>query len=162
MHRPQTYTAKRGPSVHTRRSAFLEQQRFLDNAALAERRGAYQKAGVSVSLYDQYKSLPALRQAQDFSQYDLKSHRSCLSTLDQAFKGVFRRVRAGKRAGFPRFKGRDRGIRSFSTSQPRLKSQGKWNSLSVKGIGRFRFKGAIEGTVLKARVVKTPMRVGVQ
>lgn len=44
MHRTQTYPAKLSPSVHTRLSAFLEQQRLLYNAALEERSGAYQAA----------------------------------------------------------------------------------------------------------------------
>ena len=42
------------------------------NAALEERIGAYRKAGGSLSLYDQNKSLTELRKDQGFSQYDLK------------------------------------------------------------------------------------------
>ena len=80
----------------------------------------------------------------------------------RAFKGFFRRVQAGQKPGFPRFKRKARGMRSFSTSQPRLKSHGKWHALSIKGIGRLRFKGEVQGTVLKARIVKTPIRVTVQ
>ena len=162
MHRTLTSTAKLSPSVHTRLSAFLEQPRLVSNAALEERIGAYRQAGVSVSLYAQNKSLTELRKDQAFSQYDLKSQRSCLFTLDRAFKGFFRRVKAGQQPGFPRFKSKDRGMRSFSTTQPRLKPQGKWHTLSLKGIGRLRFKGQIAGTMLKARVVKTPIRVVVQ
>ncbi len=59
-HRTHTYTAKLSPAVHNRLTTFLEQQRLLYNAALEERIGAYRKAGVSVSLYDQNKSLTAL------------------------------------------------------------------------------------------------------
>ncbi len=161
-YRTHTYTAKLRPAVHDRLSTFLEQQRLRYNAALEERIGAYRKAGVSVSLYDQHKSLTVLREDRAFSPYDLKCQRSCLFTLDRAFTSFFQRVKAGQKPGFPRFKSRDRGIRSFSTSEPRLKTQGKWNSLSVKGIGRFRFKGQIPGAVVKARVVKTPIRVVVQ
>ena len=162
MHRTSTYTAKLSSVVHDRLSTFLEQQRQLSNAALEERLGAYQQAGVSIGLYAQCKSLTALRADQDFSPYDLKCQRSCLFTLDRAFKSFFRRVQAGQQPGFPRFKSTDRGVRSFSTSQPRIKSHGKWHALAIKGMGRFRFKGSIEGSVLKARVVKTPMRVVVQ
>ncbi len=108
-----------------------------------------------------------LREDVAFSPYDLKCQRSCLFTLDRAFKSFFRRVKTGQKPGFPRFKRKDRGIRSFSMSQPRLKTHGKWQSLSIKGIGRLRFKGRIEGTVVKARVVKarvvkTPLRGVVQ
>ena len=162
MHRTYTYTAKLRASTHQRLAVFLEQQRVLYNAALEERIGAYKKAGQSVSLYDQNKGLTELRDDREFRQYDLKCQRSCFFTLDRAFKAFFRRVKAGQQPGFPRFKSRGRGIRSFCTSQPRLKSHGKWNSLSIKGISRLRFKGEINGKVLKARVVKTAIRVGVQ
>lgn len=162
MHRTHTYTAKLGSSVHARLTAFFEQQRLLFNAALEERIGAYRKAGQSISLYEQIKSLTVLREDQEFSQYDVRCQRSALFTLDRAFKSFFRRVKAGQKPGFPRFKSRDRGIRSFSISQPRLKTHGQWHSLSLKGIGRLRFKGEIEGKVLKARVVRTPIRIVVQ
>ena len=161
-YRTHPYTAKLSPTVHERLSAFLEQQRLLYNAALEERIGAYKKAGIALGLYDQHKSLTALREDVAFSPYDLKCQRSCRFTLDRAFKSFFRRVKTGQKPGFPRFKRKDRGIRSFSTSQPRLKTHGKWQSLSIKGIGRLRFKGRIEGTGVKARVVKTPLRVVVQ
>lgn len=98
-----------------------------------------------------------MRDAAEFSPYALKCQRSALCTLDRAFKRFFRRVQAGQKLGFPRFKSKDRGVRSFSTSQPRLKSHGRWQSLSIKGIGRLRFKGEMPGAILKARVVKTPM-----
>ena len=162
MHRTHTYTAKLSTATHTRLSHFLAQQRVLYNAALEERIGAYRKAGVSLGLYNQNASLTALRDDAEFSPYDLKCQRSALFTLDRAFKAFFRRVKAGHKLGFPRFKSKDRGVRSFSTSQPRLKSHGRWHSLSFKGIGRLQFKGAINGAVRKARVVKTPLRVVVQ
>lgn len=162
MHRTQTYTAKVSSSVHARLVAFLEQQRLLYNAALEERIGAYRKAGRALSLYDQHKNLTVLREDHEFSQYDLKCQRSALCTLDRAFKSFFRRVQAGQKPGFPRFKSQARGVRSFSTSRPRLKSHGRWQSLSLKGIGRLRFKGEIKGEVLKARIVHTPIRVVVQ
>ncbi len=161
-YRTHTYTAKRSPAVHDRLGTFLEQQRLLYNAALEERIGAYRKAGISIGLYDQDKSLTTLRADAEFSQYAVLCQRSCLFTLDRAFKSFFRRVKAGQKPGFPRFKSKDRGVRSFSTSQPRLKAHGTWHSLSVKGLGRFRFKGQVDGTVMKARVVKTPIRVVVQ
>lgn len=158
MHRTQTYTAQLRPATHTRLHAFFEQQRFLYNAALEERIGAYRKAGVSLSLSDQHKSLTALRADQEFSHYDLKGQRSCRFPLDRAFKGCCRRLKAGQTPGFPRFKSQARGMRSFSPSQPRLTSPGQWSRLALKGIGRVRFKGQVAGTVLKARVVNTPLR----
>lgn len=112
-----------------------------------------------IGLYDQHKRLTVLQEDPEFRQYDLNCQRSCLFPLDRAFKSFFRRLKAGQKPGFPRFKGKDRGVRSFSTSKPRLDSHGQWPSLSLKGIGRFRFKGDIPGKVLRARVVKTSLRI---
>ena len=148
--------------MHARLTAFLEQQRVLYNAALEARVGASRKAGRSLSLYDQHKRLPVLRADAAFQQYALKGQRSCLFPVDRAFKRFFRRVKAGQNPGFPRFKSQARGVRSFSTSQPRLKSPGNWQHLSVKGMGRLCFKGEINGDVRKARVIKTPLRVVIQ
>ncbi len=163
QHRTRTYTAKLSASTHKRLESFLEQQRHLYNAALEERIGAYIKAGKSIGLYDQQKSLTLLRADQEFNQYDLKCQRSCLFTLDRAFKAFFRRVKTGKKPGFPRFKGKDRGVRSFSTDTPRIRTSdtSKWNTLSIKGIGRFRFKGEIEGAIKKVYIIKTPLRVAI-
>ena len=109
--------------------------------------------------YEQSKSVTALREAAEFSQYAVPCQRSCVVTLDRAFKAFFCRGKARQQPGFPRFKGRARGGRSFATSQPRLTSQGKGKSLSRKGLGRLRFTGQSAGPVLKARLGTTPRRV---
>lgn len=156
--RPVTYPATLSPSVPTRRSAFLEPHRLVSTAALEARMGAYRQAGVSVSLSDQHKRLTALRTDQACSHYALKGQRSGRFPLERAFNGCFRRVKAGPQPGFPRFKSTARGLRSFSTTQPRLKPPGQWPALSLQGMGRVRFKGQIAGPLLKARVVQPPLR----
>ncbi len=108
--------------------------------------------------YEQSKSVTALREAAEFSQYAVPCQRSWVVTLDRAFKAFFCRGKARQQPGFPRFKGRARGGRSFAPAPPRLTSQGKGKSLSRKGLGRLRFTGQIAGPVLRARVVKTPRR----
>ena len=162
MHKTFSYTARVNSSCHVRLGDFLEQQRLLYNAALEERIGAYQKARKSASLYDQLNGLTELRTDSEYSSYNVLCQRSCLHTVDRAFKAFFRRLKAGQKSGFPRFKSKDRGIRSFSTSRPLIKSKGRWHFLTIKGIGKFRFKGEIIGKVIKARIVKTPIRVVIQ
>ena len=49
-------------------------------------------------------------------------------------RALFRRAKAGETPGFPRFKGRSRGIRSFDIPAPVIRD----GSLRVKGVGRFR------------------------
>jgi putative transposase len=80
----------------------------LYNAALQERREAYQKRGVSLNYYDQANQLKAIRQA---GALDLANYSACqdiLRRVEKTFKAFFRRVKAGQKAGYPRFKSRRR------------------------------------------------------
>ena len=86
-----------------------------------------------------------------------------MNRLDKAFHNFFRRVKAGKKPGFPRYKGKERKIRSFDIPNPIIKRVNKRFVLNVKGIGKFRFKAAQEfGKVKNARIVTTPCRIKVQ
>ena len=50
-------------------------------------------------------------------------------------------------------------MRSFETAAFRIHRHGAWQAVTVKGIGRFRFKGAVDGQPKLLRVVRTPRRV---
>lgn len=164
--RTHSFTAKLSRATHARLEAFLEEMRVLRNAALAERIDAYRKAGVSISWQAQFKSLTIIRRDEPgYANCSALAQRSVLKHLDWAFQGFFRRVKAGKTPGFPRFRSKSRGLRSFSVPMPKVYAKCRWNAVSVKGIGRFRFLGdiaAIEGKLTTLRIVKTPRRVLVQ
>lgn len=94
-----------------------EQQRQLYNAALQERRDAWEKRRISVTKVDQFKSLTQIRSFDTtFSAVPVTMSRWTLSRLDDAFKGFFSRVKRGEKPGFPRFKGKS-GWRSFGFSE---------------------------------------------
>src|SRR5262245_57291804 len=81
----------------------------LYNTALEQRITAYQRRRVSVSRYQQEAELKAIREA--FPEYAaIHSHvlQDVLARLDKTYQAFFRRVRAGEKAGFPRYQGRDR------------------------------------------------------
>ena len=124
------------------------------------------KPGKSITFYDQCRGLTEIRQADsEFSRYHAQVQRSVLNKLDKAFKSFFRRVKRGEKPGFPRFRGRNRAVRSFDIPSPVIHRSGKYHVLVVKGIGRFRFRyrPGMEGLPVKsARVVRTPCRVYVQ
>ncbi|WP_372997288.1 RNA-guided endonuclease InsQ/TnpB family protein [Marinobacter sp.] len=124
----------------------------LYNAALQERIDAYRKAGKSISYYDQQNTLPAIKQDRP-ELVPLGSHalQETLRRLDRAFQAFFRRVKAGKTPGFPRFKS-SRRFPGFSYPDPagwklmqhgtrgatlRLGS-GK-NALMIRARGKHRF-----------------------
>ena len=110
-----------------------------------ERRAGAAQSGVqaarraSLTAYDPYKQLTELRSNADFGQYHVGCQRSALNRLHKTFQGFFARVKAGKKAGFPRFKGRGR-VRSFEYPNPPVKRVNRRWVLAVKGVGKFRFK----------------------
>jgi len=120
--------------------------RNLYNSALAERIYAYRGQRVSVSSYSQIKELPELKV--EFPEYgDVGSQvlQDVIERLDRAYKAFFKRAKNGK-AGFPRFKGKDR-YDSFTLKQTGWKLDGKY--LSIRNIGRFklRLSRPIEGDI---------------
>ncbi|WP_433219707.1 RNA-guided endonuclease InsQ/TnpB family protein [Microtetraspora malaysiensis] len=86
----------------------LEDHRVLYNAALEHRRTAYRKAGVTVRYGDQSGELKHIRSDDPAGQgrWSFSSQQATLRRLDRAFAAFFRRVKAGQKPGFPRFKGR--------------------------------------------------------
>ena len=104
---------------HRALEAILEGQRQLYNAALEERIGAFQKAGVTRTYVDQCRALTDWRRSDPEAVcVPLCLQRWTLKQLDEAYRGFFRRVKAGTAPGFPRFRGKGRfnsvGFREFS------------------------------------------------
>lgn len=95
----------------------LEECRWVFNQTLALRKDAWEQDSVSVSLYQTNKLLtqwkrarPALANVYSQVLQDVQER------VDLAFKAFFRRVKAGKQPGYPRFRGFGR-YDSFSYPQ---------------------------------------------
>ena len=116
---------------HAALAEILESQRILYNAALKHRIGAWRKARESISYLMQQRELTELRLNKEFATVPARMQRWTLRKLDDAYKGFFRRVKNGDKAGFPRFKCKGRW-RSFGFCE--------WEGIRHKG-KRFRFKG---------------------
>ena len=83
--------------------------RTLSNTALEQRITAWQLRHVSISRYEQEAELKAIRA--EFPEYAaIHSHvlQDVLARLDRTYQAFFRRLKAGEKPGFPRFKGRNR------------------------------------------------------
>src|SRR6476661_478095 len=83
--------------------------RTLYNTALEQRKTAYERCGVSLSRYGQEAELKDIRAA--IPEYAaIHSHvlLDVLARLDKTYQAFFRRIQRGEKAGFPRFKGRNR------------------------------------------------------
>jgi len=101
----------------TRMNAILEECRWVYNQTLAYRRDAWQERKVFVTYYDTTKLLPEWkRERRTLSIVYSQVLQDVQCRVDKAFKGFFRRVKNGKKPGYPRFKGKGR-YRSFTYPQ---------------------------------------------
>src|ERR671932_254549 len=111
----------------------LDRCRELYNAALQERRDAYRMAGVTVSYYEQKRELPGVKEVRpEYREIGSQVLQDVIQRVEWAFAAFFRRVRAGDKAGYPRFKCRDR-YDSFTYSQAGWKLDA--SRLVLAGIG---------------------------
>jgi len=110
MHK--TYKYRIYPQKATEQKLYfvLNRCRELYNAALSERKDAYQYAGKSISYYDQQNDLPEIKAEIRQEYQDIAAHvlQDALRRLDRAFQSFFRRCKTGENPGFPRFQGRNR------------------------------------------------------
>jgi putative transposase len=108
---PKTYKEKLRPTPAQERAleGVLWRCRELYNAALEQRITAWQRRHVSVSRFEQEAELKAIRV--EFPEYAaIHSHvlQDVLARLEKTYQAFFRRVQRGEKAGFPRFKDRNR------------------------------------------------------
>lgn len=118
----------------------------LYNAALQERRDAWKLNRVQLGYCSQSAQIPAIRSLRpDLSIFNAEMLRETLQRVDKAFKGFFRRVKAGQKAGYPRF----RSFRRYdSLTFPRACKYLAANRVRVPGIGHIKIKlhRPLEGT----------------
>ena len=87
----------------------LETHRRLYNACLEQRKTAYEAEQRTVKYTEQSAWFKAERSVNPFfARLNFSSAQDTMRRLDKAFQAFFRRVKAGEKPGYPRFKGRDR------------------------------------------------------
>ena len=64
--------------------------------------------GISVSYYDQANQLKAIRAIGDLGVANFSACQDVLRRVDKTFAAFFRRLNAGEKAGYPRFRSRFR------------------------------------------------------
>src|SRR5437588_7148427 len=91
------------PNKATEQKLFwtLSRCRELYNAALSERRDAYQYTGKSISYYEQKRDLPEIKAVlrPEYQAIHSQVLQDVLLRLERAYKSFFRRVKAGEEAG---------------------------------------------------------------
>ncbi|MFJ5034122.1 RNA-guided endonuclease InsQ/TnpB family protein [Streptomyces sp. NPDC088560] len=113
----------------------------LYNGALQERRDAYQHPSKTSIKYGQQSA--QLKEIRAFDperqgRWSFSSQQATLRRLDKAFAAFFRRVKAGEKPGYPRF----RGVNWFDTVDfPKDGDGCRWNSTPHDPVTRVRLQG---------------------
>ena len=133
------YTSRTG---YERLAEVMRESARLYNAALEEWRWAY-RAGVSVSLYSQYRELTAIRAENEFwGSMSIQVGRGVLSRADRARQAFYRRVKAGETPGYPRFKSSRRWhtIELANVTPSMVKPRGSYCAIRIKGLPEIRLR----------------------
>jgi len=132
----------------------LETCRRWYNTCLAERKIAWERERRNVGKYEQLRKVKEYRK-KDGHAAKLHSHilQVVVTDLDQAFQAFFRRVKAGQKPGYPRFKGKNR-FDSFGLKEYRNGFTVDGRRLKLSGIGRVRVRWhrPIEGMIKTVRI----------
>jgi putative transposase len=144
MHRAYKFRAYPTRRQEQRARALLDAHRQLYNAALEERREAWRR-GVTIRYAHQSAQLTEIRRADQDGQgrWSFTSQQQTLRRLDRAFQGFFQRVRAGRRAGHPRFKSAARwdSVDFVDGDGARWRDAGgRWAAAYFQGIGQVKVK----------------------
>ena len=115
-----------------RMAALLEECRELYNAALGERKSAWETCRQRIGYYDQQRELTVLRGINpESAEFPSGIQRDPLRRIQRAFDAFFRRIKAGETPGYPRFRSKGR-YDSFSADS---------GSFSVRPDGTIKIVG---------------------
>jgi len=126
---------------------WLEECRWLFNHFLAERKEAWEKEQRSINYHSQATSLPALKeQRPSLANVHSQVLQNVAVRIDLAFKAFFRRVKAGEKPGYPRFRGKGR-YDSFTFPQSGFTLDGNILRLSKIGNVKVVLHRPVEGQI---------------
>ena len=133
----------------------VETHRRLYNAALEQRKLAYETRRISLNYYAQANQHKELRASDPYqARTNFSSEQATLRRLDTSYQNFFRRCQQGSKApGYPRFKGSEHfDSVTFPTYGDGIRL--KDNRLRVQHVGTIRTKvhRAVEGTVKTASI----------
>jgi putative transposase len=118
----------------------LAEARRLYNAALAERKFAWKMGKTAITYYQQQNQLKDIRAAGDLRLVNYTSCQDVLRRVDRTFTAFFRRVKQGKKAGYPRFKSQSRfHSYTFPTYGNGCKLR-EHKRLYIMGVGELKIK----------------------
>lgn len=134
--------------------------RELYNACLEERRACYKATGKGLTYYDQANQLKAIRrECPDIATVNFSMLQAVCRRAQRGFESFFRRLKAGQKPGYPRFKSGDRWDSiTFPSYGDGCKLTG--TRLYLQGIGQIKVKlhrpvaGTIKTVTLRRKAGK--------
>jgi len=134
----------------------LDACRWLYNRFLEERKTAWEKERKSISRYDQVNSIPKLKKEYEFLN---DAYSQCLREvavrLDLTFRAFFRRLKAGEKPGYPRFKSKSR-YNGFTYPQSGFKLFEKTVKFSKIGDIKIKLHRPVQGTIKTCTIKRSP------
>ena len=103
-----TYQYRLYPTEHQRTLLYktLEACRWVYNETLAVRKNAWEQEKITLTFYDTNKFLKEWKKVKpELKQAHSQTLLNAQMRVDLSFKAFFRRIKAGEKAGYPRFKG---------------------------------------------------------
>ena len=155
-HKTFKYKVQPTPAQAAQLGATVRVCRELYNAALQERKEAWQKCRVSVNYYQQKAQLPEIRRIRDdCAAIHSQVLQDVVLRVHRTFQAFFRRVQNGEKPGYPRFKGRNR-YHSFTYPQWGNGSSLVGNRLLLSKIGylEVRWSRPLEGTPKTVTIIE--------
>jgi putative transposase len=134
----------------------LETCRRWYNRRLAERKDAYEQEQRTIGKYEQLRQVKTYKATNPYAG-PVHSHvlQTVVQDLDKAFQAFFRRVKAGEKPGYPRFKGLHR-FKSFGFKEYGNGFKVDGHRLKIAGIGRVavRWHRELPGTIKTLRLTR--------
>lgn len=136
--------------------ATLETCRRFYNQCLAERKQAWEEEQRTIGKFEQMRAVKAHKAENPYAK-GIHSHvlQTVVQDLDKGFQSFFRRLKAGDKPGYPRFKGRNR-FHSFGFKELGNGFKVDGRRLKLSGIGRVavRWHRPLEGAIKTVRISK--------
>lgn len=133
--------------------------RFVYNYFLAQKMDQYEKTGKSNIYFQQCRELTALKKELEWlKEVDATSLVASLKDLDFAYKSFFRRVKQGKKPGYPRFKSKRDYRKSYKSKLvgTNIKVMDKVVQLPKLGLVKCRVSKQVKGRIISATVSQNP------
>ena len=117
VHKTFNYKLKPTPEQEEAMAFVVRRCRELYNAALQERKEAWEKCGVNITVASQSAQLPGVKEARpEYRDIHSQVLQDVLTRLDRGFQAFFLRVKSSEKPGYPRFQGANR-YNSFTYKQ---------------------------------------------